>query len=185
MSPNMLLQNSRSFSSPLLHVCVLHRELQFSPELRVSTAQSLQQQSRLLLKLLQLALSALVILDQLLCAHGDPQQARFVENVVGIAETFQFIVVHGEGILVLVSMHPVAVNLCPEFICVGGQRAGPYQWGQTLITEELLTLSRLWLVDCSFKVRDGVERSLQWWLQAGGAEGPVAAVVSSLSLIWS
>lgn len=184
MSRNKLLQDSRSFSSPLLHVCVLQRELQFSPELRVSTAQSLQQQSRLLLKLLQLALSALVILDQLLRAHGDPQQARFVENVVGIAEAFQFVVVHGEGILVFVSMHPVAVHLCPEII-IGGQRAGPCQRGKTLITEELLTLGCLWLVDCSFKVRDGVERSLQWWLQAGGAEGPVAAVVSSLSLIWS
>lgn len=185
MSAKMLLQDSLGFSSPLIFVCVLQRELQFSPELRVSAAQGLQQQSRLLLKLLQLALGALILLDQLLCAHGDPQQAGFVENVVGIAETFLFVIVHREGILVFVSMHPVAVNVCPEFICVGGQTAGPCQRGKRLVTELLLTLSHLWLVVCRFKVGDEFGWSLQCWLGAGGAVEPVATVVPPLSLVMS
>lgn len=151
MSIDILRQDSLSFSSTLLLVSVLQRELQFSPELRVPAAQSLQQQSRLLLKLLQLTLGALILLDQLLCAHGDPQQARFVENVVGIAETFQFVNVHRECV-VLVSIHHVIVNICPEFICVGEQRAAPCQRGERLVTELLLTLSFLRLAVCCFKV---------------------------------
>lgn len=94
MSINLLLQDCLSFSPPLLLVCVLQRKLQFRPELGVPAAQSLQKQTCLLLKLLQLALGALILLDQLLCAHGDPQQSRIVENVVGIAETFQFVTFH-------------------------------------------------------------------------------------------
>lgn len=131
------------FRSLLFLVCVLQRKLQFRPELRVTAAQSLQQQGRLLLKLLQLALCAFILLDQLICAHGDSQQARFVENVVGIAEAFLFVSVHGGGILVLFSMHPVAVNLSPQFICVGQQRTGPCQRGERLVVQLLPTLGCL------------------------------------------
>lgn len=183
MSIKMLRQGPLSFSSTLLLVCVLQRELQFSPELRVSAAQSFQQQSRLLLELLQLALGALILLDQLLCAHGDPQQARLVENVVGIAETFQFVVVNREVVLVLVNLHPVAVNVCPEFIHVGEQRAGPCQRGEGLVTELFPTLSCLRLVVCCFKVGDGFDCGLQSWLWAGGAVEPVAMVVPPVSLV--
>lgn len=81
---------------------VLQREMEFSPEMRVSAAQSLQQQVSVLLQLAQQALGALILFDKLLRAHRDPQQARLVEDIVGIAEAFQFVAVHGDGIMVFV-----------------------------------------------------------------------------------
>lgn len=179
------LQDYLRFRSLLFLVRVLQGELQFRPELRVTAAQSLQQQSCLLLKLLQLALRALILLDQLIRAHGDSQQAWFVENVVGIAEAFLFVNVHWGGILVLFSIHPVAVNLSPQFICVGQQRAGPCQRGERLVTQLLLTFSCLWMVVCCFKVGDRFDWSLQCWLWDGGAIEPVAAVVPPLPLVIS
>lgn len=95
-------------------VCVLQGELEFSPELWVPAVQSVQQQGRLLPELVQLTLGALVLLHQLLRAHCDPQQAGLAENVVGVAEAFQFVTVHGDGVL---------VSYSPKTVCVGGRRA--------------------------------------------------------------
>lgn len=175
MSVNILLQDSLSFSSPLLLLCVLQRKLQFRPELGVSAAQSLQQQTCLLMKLLQLALGALIFLDQLLCAHCDPQQSRFVENIVGITETFQFVIFHRGAMPI--SMHCV-VNLCPEFICVGGLGRGSCQQGERIV----LKLGCLCLAGC-FKVGDGLDGSVQHWLRAGGTVGSVATAVPPLPLV--
>lgn len=149
LSVNTLPHSFLSFGSPLLLVRVLQRELQFGPELGLSAAQSLEQQTRLLPQLLQLPLGAFVLLNELLCAHGDAQQSRLVENVVGIAKSFPFARVH-RGILVVIHL------ICPAFICIGGQRAVACQEGE----RTLLKFRHLWLVACWFGVAAGFVRSL-------------------------
>lgn len=131
----------------------------------------------MLLQLLQLALGALVLLDQLLGAHGDAQQARLVEDVVGIAESLAPVTVRRGG--VVVSVQPVQVARCPEFIHVEGQGVGACQEGE----RRVLAVSRVGLVAGRFKDGDGFGRGLRGRLRAGGAVEPVAAAVSPLSLI--
>lgn len=60
--------------------------MQPDAEAGVAAVQGLQEEVRLLLQLLQLALGAAVLPVELFGSESDVQQARLAQNVVGVAE---------------------------------------------------------------------------------------------------
>lgn len=66
--------------------CFLKAGLQLDADAGVAAVQSLKEKVCLLLQLVQLGLGAAVLPVELFGSESDVQQARFTQNIVGVAE---------------------------------------------------------------------------------------------------